>query len=153
MSKEEIDKSVSECNDSLFKNGYCAQDIRKALNKKKCVKKMNADVKSVLKLPFVNDSLIRKVNGLIKKYNLSVNLVSVGNKKLRHCFKPKSFVKKHENCSICIQLPEQYNCENAGVIYQIKCQFCTLTYVGKTSRPFHFCYREHQNRIKKEKQR
>lgn len=145
---EEKNNCIDMCTENLIRNGYSTADIRKALNKNKSNKNRNTFAKSILKLPFVNDSLVRKVNSLIKKYKLNVNLVSVGNKKLRHSLKPKRPIQKHKNCNICNHLPEQHNCEKAGVIYQFTCKFCYSMYIGKTCRPFHVRYKEHSNSIK-----
>ena len=82
-------EAIEACTKKLLNNGYSKTHIRKATDKKHFRKKNKPSTvgKSVLKLPFVNDSLIRKVNALIKKYKLDVNLVRLGNKKLRHTFR------------------------------------------------------------------
>ena len=84
----------------------------------------------------------------IKNYKLDVNLVSLGNKKLRHTFRGRKPVDKHDNCNVCTKLPQQYKCDKPGVVYQFKCSFCFSTYIGKTSRPFYLRYNEHKNSIK-----
>ena len=135
-----------------YKNGYSEVEISNVLkkNKKNKNKKLSFSAdKSILKIPFVNDCLIRKVNNLIKKYKINANLVSVGNKRLRHALKPKTRTYKHDNCNICDQLSDKYNCEKSGVVYQFKCNFCSSTYIGKTCRPFYLRYKEHKYSINK----
>ncbi len=150
LSEDDFRKSIISCNRLLNKNGFGTTDIRRALAiKKKTAKKVIPVKRCVLKLPFVNDSLIRRVNNLIKKYNMNVSLVNVGNKQLRHSFKPKFTNSKHVNCTVCAHLPNNFNCEKTGVVYQFKCKICLALYIGKTSRPFHFRYKEHKNSINK----
>ena len=149
LSNKELNASIADCNHKLRKNGYSVSDINKARysTSKKDSTQKSKDV-SYLKLPFVNDSLIRKINSSIKKYNLDVQLLCTGNKKLRHVFKTKNPVQKHPNCPICPKLPEMYSCEKTGVVYQFSCKSCGSSYIGKTSRPFYSRYREHCNSIK-----
>ena len=150
LSVFEKNEAIEACTRKLINNGYSETNIRKATDIKHFRKKNKPSTvsKSVLKLPFVNDSLIRKVNALIKKYKLDVNLVSLGNKKLRHTFRGRKPVDKHDNCNVCTKLPQQYKCDKPGVVYQFKCSFCFSTYIGKTSRPFYLRYNEHKNSIK-----
>ena len=152
LSQEDIVKCKNMCVENLTKNGYSAVEISNALTKNKKNKRKNYSFstdKSILKIPFVNDCLIRKVNNLKKKYKIQANLVSVGNKKLRHALKPKNRIYKHKNCNICDQLPDQHNCEKAGVVYQFKCNACSSSYIGKTCRPFHLRYKEHSYSVNK----
>ena len=107
----------------------------------------NLDDKCMLKLPYISDSLIRKIKANIRKNNLNVRLVCSGNKKLRNALQNSNKVKKHDNCELCDRLPAKYNCDKTCVVYQFTCKSCFSKYIGKTSRPFHVRFKEHKSSI------
>lgn len=138
-----------KCEHNLKANGYSEKDFRKCENKysnyKKNKNKLNN--KCTLKLPFVSDSLVRKINYFIRKYKLEINFVSKGNKTLRNALKIKS-INRHEDCDLCDKLQNNYRCDDKCVVYQFTCKVCSEKYIGKTARPFDIRYKEHKNSIK-----
>lgn len=90
----------------------------------------------------------------------------LANIKLRHTFKNKQTVIKHDNCNVCVKLPpclvlalmrrwgwcaklsQQYKCDETGLVHQFKCLFCFSTHIGKTSGSFFLRCNEHKNGIK-----
>ena len=145
---------LSECKHRLRKNGFSEKDINKALvetKKHSTNHRNNGNLHTdhiIWKLPFLSDSLIRKANSLIRKYNLNVKLVTSANKKLSHLLKRKKKASKHDNCIVCSKIPDNVNCEKKGVVYKFTCKICSAFYIGKTSRPFYLRYNEHNNSIK-----
>jgi len=101
--------------------------------------------KTALSLDFVSDSLNRKINSIIKKYNLQVRLISKPARSLKQIFKKHNDhkINKHENCAICEHLPEEFNCNDRFLVYQFTCKYCSDFYIGETSRPFYNRYKEH----------
>ena len=144
-------ESEKLCKTLLKRNGYTDSDlsVRDKQVKNTCNSrpKPNADKKSILKLPFISDSLNRKINYQIRKYKLNIRLVSTGNKKLRNVLKKRSKMNKHPDCAICSKL-SKHNCETSCVVYQFSCKVCGDKYIGKTARPFYLRYNEHSNSIK-----
>ena len=136
-------------------NGFDKKEISKALtdikqpspSTRKSTKFLSKN-QILWKLPFVSDSLVRKANKLIKKYNLNVKCVTSANKKLSHVLKRKRNYEKHDNCTLCSKIPDNFNCEKKGVIYRFTCVACSAFYIGKTSRPFYLRYNEHSNSIR-----
>ena len=156
LSVSESESTLAECKRRLSRNGFSKKDINKALLsiKQPSFSSPNStdfqNKKQILwKLPFVSDSLIRKANNLIKKYNLNVKLITSANKKLSHVLRKKKKVFKHVNCTLCTKIPDNTNCERKGVIYKFTCKTCLAFYIGKTSRPFYLRFNEHSNSIKK----
>ena len=147
LSKDKVTQSEKQCLNTLKANGYSEKDFVMAKRPTRKNNKDNTD-KCVLKLPYISDSLVRKINYLIRKHRLNVRFVSCGNKKLRNVLKTKSTIKKHDNCKVCNQLPEKFNCEKTCVVYQFTCNKCNAKYIGKTSRPFYVRHNEHYNSIK-----
>ena len=150
LTEDDKSRLVEECKRNLRNNGYSDRDLIIAKSKSSInVEKVNdkSTSKSTLKLPFISDSLSRKINYNIRKYDLDINFVCHGNKKLRNVFSQK-ISNKHSNCELCKKLPNRYSCDMTCVIYQFSCKFCDRKYMGKTARPFNVRYNEHKNSIK-----
>ena len=62
-------------------------------------------------------------------------------------FKDKKYKEKHENCKICQHLPNKFSCEDRFLVYKFTCKYCSHFYIGETSRPFTFRYKEHERSI------
>ena len=144
-------EAEKSCLKNLKSNGYNDTDLVKAkisiLNSTKKKKNDNAN-KAILKLPFISDSLNRKINYFIRKYKLNVRYVNTGNKRMRTVLKKNSQMKKHDDCEICKKLPNNYSCEKSCVVYQFTCTKCNSKYIGKTARPFYIRYKEHSSSLK-----
>ena len=139
-----------KCKHNLKINGYSDHDFLKCNNYSNNDKKNKNKLinKCTLKLPFVSDSLVRKINYFIRKNKLAINFVSKGNATLRNALKIKS-ISKHEDCDLCEKLKNNYRCDDKCVVYQFTCKVCSEKYIGKTARPFDVRYNEHKNSIKK----
>lgn len=159
-------KNVSEkcssktfCNEALvklkqrfFQNGFNGRHIKRASKNKTKVKSNNGNC-TFLSLDFVSDALNRRINNLIKKYNLPVRLISKPPRSLKQMFKSKRPKKtKHDNCTICDHLPRNLNCTDRFLVYKFTCKHCFSFYIGETSRPFLNRYREHERSLKNENQ-
>ena len=55
-------------------------------------------------MPFVSDSLNRKIRNLISKSNLDIRLINFGNKKLKYCFLMKKQTVKHIRTGKCVSV-------------------------------------------------
>ena len=93
LPEEDLHDAITQCGQKLRLNGYSDADINRGWMKKKTknrnISSFRKSNPSFLKLPFISDSLIRKINFLIRKYNFNVQLLSTGNKNLRHIFNSK----------------------------------------------------------------
>ena len=125
LPNDEHKATIATENWRLRKNVFSWHDINKAVSKihnrpKSNSKNRKSSVqnKSILKLHFNSDCLVRKINKSIKTFDLNIKLVSNANKKLAHVFKRKTMSEKHDNCEICQKLPNNYNCEVKGVVYK-----------------------------------
>ena len=143
-------ESEKKCKENLKFNGYTNKDLSVSdrNTQKNKTSKISDDKKSILKLPFISDSLNRKINYQIRKHRLNVRLVSTGNKKLRNVLKKKGKKSKHNDCRICNKLSQNHNCETSCVVYQFSCRKCGDKYIGKTARPFYIRYNEHSLSIR-----
>ena len=103
---------------------------------------------TMLQLDFISDSCTRKINKIIKKYDLKIRLVNKPAKFLKHCFSRKPFCRKHENCEVCYNLPKEYCCDDKFLVYKFTCKHCQRFYIGETCRPFKMRYQEHKRSLK-----
>jgi len=140
--------AVDKAKEKLKKNGYSDKDMchtYKNENKRRNrVKKRTCN----LKMPFVSDSLNRKINSLVRKYDLNVNVVNSSSKKLKDVLNAKKNRNKHEKCDVCDSLPNEFNCGVSNVVYEFVCKKCDSNYIGKTCRSFRARYLEHKRSIR-----
>ena len=155
-STEESTKTkIKEFKNLLKSNGYSdttLEEIRKKterISNSKKYKKQGAN-KTPLIMNFINDKTSRKINQLIHKYDLDVQLISKPGPNLQQILNKQQASKQlHQNCDICKRLQKKYNCEQRFVVYEFRCKLCNKCYIGQTARPFYFRYREHQYSINK----
>ena len=142
--EEDFEKSMLKLENRLKKNGFTTNGKRigRKVNHAK-----NKSCKTFIKIKFTNDKTVRKIRNLIKKYKLSINLVSAPNKTLYQCLKNKHFASKHSDCVICDALPQYYTCSDRFLVYKFTCRSCPKFYIGQTCRPFKQRFYEHRRAI------
>ena len=84
----------------------------------------------------------------MKKYQFQARVINKPAKNLKQLFKDKKESKKHNNCKVCQHLRRQFTCEDRFLVYQFNCKYCSKFYIGETSRPFNFRFKEHERCIK-----
>lgn len=141
--------AISRFHDRLLKNNYSNSDFSK---KKTVVQKNDThnsnnqnDVKLVLN--FVTDSCNRKINRLIKKFDLPVTLISKPDSTMSQYFYRKRS-QKHVDCGLCESLDDKFPCDVRFVVYKFTCSHCCKFYIGQTNRPFKVRYEEHARSLK-----
>ena len=130
-------------------NGYYKREVTAGLKKKSHIKKVNNSKTSCLILDFVSDSLKRKVNKIIQKYDFDVRLINKPGKSLTQAVSCNSRTKNSCDCNICKELPPKYKCSDRFLVYKFTCNACSSFYIGQTSRPFRLRYKEHMSSIDK----
>ena len=94
-----------------------------------------------LQLPFLSDFLSSRISKIFKKYNLPVRTYHRSNK-LRFALK-----RQHKrkcllpNCSMSLS----GMCFTTNCVYSLKCENCSASYIGSTTRPLHIRIREHHS--------
>ena len=147
---------TEEFHNLLEKNGYHKRQIRQCMEKSKRkqnrktvqMKNDNKSNKLPLILDYINENSIRRINRLIKRHDLNIRLVSKPGPSLSKVLNKENKFNKHNNCSICDQLP-QHNCKTKNVVYKFICNTCSEIYIGQTARPFYFRYNEHKYSLNK----
>jgi hypothetical protein len=132
------------------KNGFHKVPVftRPKKNKNKKAEQ-NGNNNIFLKLDFVNDRLSRKIRNIVKKYDFPIQLINKPSKNLNQMLNTHKNrnVSKHENCSTCDHLPVDFSCVDRFLVYKFQCQLCNQLYIGETSRPFHYRYKEHMRSL------
>jgi uncharacterized protein YaaR (DUF327 family) len=146
-SKEFCDEALVKLERRFSQNGFKKRVTQYPKSKRKPVE--TGAGKTFLTLDFVSDGLNRKINNIIKKYDLPVRLISKPPRSLKQIFRNSDHrTKKHENCTICDHLPESFNCNDRFLVYKFTCKYCLAFYIGETSRPFYNRYKEHERSLK-----
>jgi len=104
--------------------------------------------KANLMIPFINDTCNRRIKNVMKKYNISGNLISKPNVSLEKFLRKRPKMTKDCGCEICKDIGPKYSCADRYVVYQYTCKTCNENYIGKTSRPFKIRHQEHKSSIK-----
>ena len=137
--------------DKLYiNNGYKnPREFLKTKKKKKRQKNAKNTMfqnKSILKLPFLSDSVSNKIRQYVKRQKLPLTVVFTPGKKLKAMFchsRPRDKQDcNNENCKTCEALVSG-NCKAKGVVYQITCLICMLIYIGETLRYIDGRFLEH----------
>ena len=97
-------------------------------------------------LDFVGDSLVRKMNKMKKKYDISIRITSKPGKKIATALQQPN--KNKCLCDICKSVSPKYTCKSKHVVYDFKCNICNQNYIGQTCRPFQIRYKEHERSLK-----
>ena len=141
--------------ESLFlKNGYPLHLIKRLKNevmRRKTVRPVSSDTTPVyLALPFVDDSLCRRVEGIIKASHLNVRVAWKGGPSLKHklvrsAFLPVPCPGGGRQCNCC-EAGLRGKCHTKNVIYRMDCTLCASDesfYIGETRRSVRLRYNEH----------
>lgn len=105
------------------------------------------------KLNFISDRLSQQLNQIVKKYEFPLCIINKPAKNLQQTLRINSNkTEKHENCNICDHLPEGFTCCDKFIVFKFACNRCNRFYIGETSPPFSYRYKEH-NRSNKDLKR
>jgi len=147
-------ESFEKITNILSMNGYTHKEISRA--KSNCSKNRNKNQYNYktslhnlkpLKLPFVNNKCITKIIKAIRKYELPINIVSTLGTKLCQLYPMKEY--KSCQCTICLQITNQYNCNSRFVVYKFTCKACNKEYIGETCIAIKDRIKQHTNSINK----
>jgi len=98
-----------------------------------------------MKLPFINDKCLHKVNKVLVKYELPVKQISITGQKLKNLSKNKQH--NNCNCKICNQLGGKFHCNNRFVVYEFTCNTCCKNYIGETCVHIKDRYQQHSKSV------
>ena len=118
---------------------------------------------AVLKVPFRNEAIQRKVKGIIQSSGFPVNIVfehmpNLKDTLVRSALRPRacSLTQERERrvqerrrgrplspCTTCLSGLPAHLCDVAGLVYMMSCKFCGKRYVGETYRVSRERFDEH----------
>ena len=136
------------------------QDTHPSQQQQRDSKGRHNQFKSVIKLPFINDSLAARVSRRVRKFSPHVRVVFVSAHSLKDMLvrsssavrvcpreKQRSVVKRGRGrpmeCRACDASMVDSQCLVKGVVYCLSCTLCAELYVGETARPVRGRFAEH----------
>jgi len=98
-------------------------------------------------LPFIDDKLTSKVNGILRSSGLTIraawnNKTTIKSHLIRSALQPPPCPGAGRACHTC-RAGLKGRCHTAGVIYEMTCTQCQHTYIGETGRMVRLRYNEH----------
>ena len=146
-STPEFQKDASTIITEKFKqNGYSKSFIRKATtpnnsnNRNRKKQNTGNDNGLVLRIPFISDRINGLINRALRQNNIAARLV---NPRPTTVFQASSSKRAPQLKCTMRQCPLtnnniNINCTTSYVVYQAKCDICSQTYIGSTSRQLHY---------------
>jgi len=107
----------------------------------------------VVKLPFVSDKVLRLSKNILTKYEIPVQLISQPGRNIVSFNTGTTIQHCTDECYVCSQLHNRYNCRVRFVVYSFSCTLCTpshFEYIGQTSAWLKKRVQQHIYSIKKE---
>ena len=151
-------RSLDKIKSLFLENGYPEHIIdkhfRTSLKQTRCYQKKKNDKSgqvTFMRLPYVNEIICRRVNGIIKASKLNVRVAwqsgpTLKSKLVRSALEPPPCRGK-TRCHAC---PNGVSgkCHLKNVVYKISCKRCkndqmSYFYIGETSRPIRERFKEH----------
>ena len=156
--KQAIDRSVKRIKTLFEQNGYPEFVIDKAVrnNLYRRTKDKKAKTKSTnetyIRLPYVDETLARKVKGILRKSDTKLRVAwtsgpTLGHKLISSAFSKPPCPAGSKHCHTC-ENGLRGQCTKKNVIYKIKCEICDKNgraefYIGESSRPIRYRFNEH----------
>jgi hypothetical protein len=145
----------------LLQNGYTHSLIQKILacylkNSSNKIQPKNSQTHQInLKLPFINESHLKKMKILINRSGFNFRIISTPGQNLINVLqnKNRSSIKDGCDCITCHFVKPKYTCNTKNVVYKIVCLICNDIYIGKTSRNIGIRFNEHCRSINKKDHR
>jgi len=152
--RNEINRRASKCStitkknialnkfrEHLISRGY-THNFLNAVENKPQRRARNNNNTFYLNLPFISDTIDRKIKNLFRRKNINVRITRSSNK-LFNVFKPKRESLLSCNSSSCPTFNTAL-CHKKNVVYGLKCSGCEREYIGQTQRFLHTRVNEHQ---------
>ena len=106
-----------------------------------------------MRLPYINDTIVRRVNGILRGSKAPIKPVWINNNSLqKNKIVSSALIRPpcpsgHKQCHTC-KNGLQGKCNTKNVIYKITCKPCqqedrNICYVGECTRPVRYRYNEH----------
>ena len=112
-------------------------------------------IKSILKIPYINENLKTTINSVIEKFGRKdeIRVVYTSNQRVKF-LKPsdnnRAQPEIRDGCQICVNMEgnDKYHCGTRIVVYKIQCRICQEFYIGKTNKSLKERITQHFNAYK-----
>ena len=148
-------RSLQIVENLFIRNGYPRYMVRKLRAESQSGRSRESvsttkDAPVYLALPFVDDALCRRVEGIIKSSQLNVRVAWKGGTNLKKKLVKSAFTSVPcpgggKPCNCC-EAGLRGTCHTKNVVYRMDCRLCPENasfYVGETRRPVRLRYNEH----------
>ncbi|XP_043217474.1 uncharacterized protein LOC122379376 [Amphibalanus amphitrite] len=147
------DRGLQKITDIFISSGYPIKLIRNIQNairykNKQSQKKKSSPNITYISLPYIDETLTRKVNAAVKSSDLDIRVAwksgpTLSNQLTSSALQPPDCPRGcRKTCSTC-EGGLKGRCHTKNVVYEIKCKMCGDTYIGKTKRMVRTRFMEH----------
>ena len=156
-SPDAASRSLAKIKRLFLENGYPEHKIDKAFRhnlrytERNTKKHQDTGKTTYMRLPFINDTICRRVKGIIRASKLNIRVAwlsgpTLKNKLVRSALEPPACRGKTRRHAFPNGVSGQ--CHIKNVVYKILCKECkkvhkSYFYIGETSRPIRERYKEH----------
>ena len=110
-------------------------------------KKEEKDADFILKIPFTNEAVLRRIRNIVRKSSLPIRVTTTSGTKVG------SLIKRDliSNAAMKCECPIHENgsqCDKTHVVYRATCKDCNVDYIGATSRPLKERLGEHESAVR-----
>ena len=148
--REDAEPHIKILRDNLLRSGYPDHFITKYIEEglrgraPAPLKQVEEDENlTVLAIPYISEAYTRVVKKEAERSGLKVRVLVKGHPTLKRRYhKP---IKPQCVCEIC---QAGVPCDMRHVVYEAKCESCTESYIGVTTRPFKARWNEHERSIR-----
>ena len=155
------DRSINLIIELFRQNGYPENMIKRAINniKHKQNKKQNAPTGIAnkttaiyMRLPYINETVVRRVNGILRGSKVPINVAWVSDTSLQNKLVTSALTRPpcpsgNRRCHTC-ESGLQGKCTTKNVVYKVTCNLCEAqqhneSYIGECTRPVRYRFNEH----------
>ena len=153
------ERSLDTISQLFSQNGYPSDIIKRTItDNKRSKKRSTRDTRHknrtqiYMRLPYVNETIVRRVNGILRNSETSIKPVWINDNSLKKNLVSSAFVNPpfpagNKHCHTC-ENGLKGKCNTKNVVYQITCKECETerrdaSYVGESTRPVRYRFNEH----------
>ena len=154
------ERSLEAMTQLFTENGYPADIIQRTIKNnrykvrrnRKSKNNVNKNFEVYMRLPYINETIVRRVNGILRGAKAPIKPVWVNDNSVQKRLISSALISPpcpsgRKKCHTC-ENGLQGHCNTKNVIYKVTCKVCeakqrTESYVGECTRPVRYRFNEH----------
>ena len=164
------ERSLQAITDLFTQNGYPEDIVRRSImtntpkfqqHNRKCKKNKKEQRTVYMRLPYINETVVRRVNGILRGSKAPIRPVWINDHSLGKILISSALINPpcpsgNKHCHTCAN-GLQGKCNTKNVIYKITCKLCeteqrSQCYIGECTRPVRYRFNEHLSDARLRKQ-